>query len=113
MRMFQLEFKNLCLVLLLSKFESSISVMPAKPDVEALVSLKLIGEIFLLGDETMVGLEVFVNVFLRSFLDYGKTIDPCIVPIGLGDIFRIAECSHIEHKFFRLRHSVRAFSGLD
>jgi hypothetical protein len=111
--MFQLEFKDLSLVLLLRKFEPSIGVMTAKPDIEALVSLKLIGEIFLLGDKTMVGLEVLVNVFLRSFLDNGKTIDPSIVPIGLGDIFRIAECGHIEHKLFRLRHSVRAFGGLD
>ena len=47
-RILHLELEDFGLVLLLSKFESSVSVMSAEPDVEVFVCLEVLGEVFLL-----------------------------------------------------------------
>jgi hypothetical protein len=94
-RKFQFEFEDFALILLMGKLEASIRIMTTKPNVKTFIGLEFIGKVLLLGDESLVVLEISVDIFFRCSLDNLKTINPGILPIGLRNILRGSESRHV------------------
>ena len=57
------------MALLIREFDVSIHIVVTEPHVKMFVGLEFIGEVFLLGNKSLVILEVPVDVLLRSSLD--------------------------------------------
>jgi hypothetical protein len=78
-------------------FEAGVVIVTTEVDIEPLVSLKFLREVFLLRNVLLVSFKILVDALLGTLLVYFQTVDPGVLPVRLSDVLGCAKHRHIKH----------------